>query len=84
MLLYNKVQKMRAAEKGGIHMTEETMGLTDQRRELERLREELAGLRRDQALLETLRQQEWQCSRRQSGFAAPGTRSNPTWTGWSG
>lgn len=42
-------------------MTEETMGLTDQRRELERLREELAGLRRDQALLETLRQQEWQC-----------------------
>ena len=44
-------------------MAEHSMDLTDPRRELERLREELAALRRDQALAETLRQQEWQCQR---------------------
>lgn len=42
-------------------MAEHSMGLTDPRRELEQLREELAALRRDQALLETLRQQELLC-----------------------
>ena len=40
-----------------------TEHLTDPRQELARLREELAALGRDQALLETLRQQEWQCRR---------------------
>ncbi len=40
-----------------------TEHLADPRRELVRLREELAALRRDQALMETLRQQEGQCRR---------------------